>query len=328
MRELCTAPDAQQASILVDYLLTQKIPAEIRLEEGQQVIWVKNEDDVDQAKAIWAEFQQCPHDSKYVASRKPAKVIRKQHEQANKKYEALYADAYDFWGRPAPGRVPLTMGLIILSVAVSVLTQLGHNYPMSLHFTMTDRPIPLANDESLRAASDPDKMIYSIQTECWRRGEVWRFVTPIFLHFGPIHLVFNIYALFSLGGLVEFRKGRWWTLIFVLVAALASNFAEFYFPWVFEFRPDFRNSIGAHLFGGMSGVNYAFFGYLLGKTYFGREPGLKIPQDVIYMMLFWLVLCMTGWIGGIANTAHVAGLGVGLVVSQGPWAWRRYVAKS
>ena len=38
-----------------------------------------------------------------------------------------------------------------------------------------------------------------------------------------------------------------------------------------------------------------------------------LPPNTITMMLFWLVLCMTGLMGPIANAAHVVGLLVGVI---------------
>jgi len=38
-----------------------------------------------------------------------------------------------------------------------------------------------------------------------------------------------------------------------------------------------------------------------------------VHPNTVTIMLFWLVLCMTGYVGNIANAAHVAGLVVGVV---------------
>jgi len=73
----------------------------------------------------------------------------------------------------------------------------------------------------------------------------------------------------------------------------------------------------------MSGVCYALFGYLMAKTLYAPEPGLHIPKDVIISMLVWLVICMTGQIGPIANTAHAAGLVIGFTIGVLPKAWKK-----
>jgi hypothetical protein len=41
-------------------------------------------------------------------------------------------------------------------------------------------------------------------------------------------------------------------------------------------------------------------------------------------MIFWLVLCMTGQIGPIANTAHLVGLGVGMVEGYLSARWNNF----
>src|SRR5262245_66329147 len=110
MRELGTFPNPEQAGVFVDYLLTQNIPAIVRVEAGGPEVWIRNEDDLERAQAIETEFRANPADSKYVASRKPANEIRKKSEQAEKKYASLYQDADDVWGRPAPGRVQVRIG--------------------------------------------------------------------------------------------------------------------------------------------------------------------------------------------------------------------------
>jgi GlpG protein len=298
----------------------------MRADDGRHEVWIRDEDHLERAKSIWDEFQGNPHDSKYVSSRKPAKVIRKQSELAEKKYASLYQDAYDFWGRPAPSRVPLTMGLIILSIAVTLGTQFGQDRKLTAWFSFTDRPLQIlvADDEEGAAA---EEALLHKQTQSLRRGEIWRLITPILLHFSIYHLVFNVYALFSLGGLVEYRRGVWWMILFVLVTGVASNAMQFLLPSWFQFDPRFRGLIGGGLFGGLSGVVYAIFGYLLAKTSYDREPGLHIPNDTIYILLIWLVVCMTGWVGSIANTAHVVGFLSGFIIGAAPKAWRQMTTK-
>lgn len=139
MRELATLHDQHDAQVLVDYLLTQKIPAEIRIEEGKPVIWVCDEDHVDQARAIWNEFRTQPKDSKYVAAVKPAKEIRKKLELEEKKYASLIKEGDHFWGRPHPSRVPVTIALIVLSVVATLWIDFGKNRKNLLQLTFMDK---------------------------------------------------------------------------------------------------------------------------------------------------------------------------------------------
>ena len=63
----------------------------------------------------------------------------------------------------------------------------------------------------------------------------------------------------------------------------------------------------------MSGVVYALFGYIWMKGQNEPEQGMILHPSTVQTMLFWLVLCMMGWVGNVANTAHVVGVAVGIV---------------
>ncbi|MFT3882772.1 MAG: rhomboid family intramembrane serine protease [Gemmatales bacterium] len=327
MREMATLTDAHDARVLVDYLLTQKIVAEIRPEDGKPVVWIHNEDDMERAVAIWNEFKTQPHDSKYVAAQKPAEELRKLKKQVERNYARLYKDGTHLWGRPHPFGVPVTMTLIILSIIVTLWTEFGSNRPNLMALTFMDHPqIPLMNLNEV----NPDvvrKLQHNVreqQLASLKKGEVWRLITPIFLHFTWLHLIFNMYALYSLGGLIESRRGPLWLILFVVITGIYSNAMQFYFPTMFNLHSAKEQFIGASIFGGMSGVAFALFGYLVAKTMYAPEPGLHLPQDTIISMLIWLAVCMTGMIGSIANTAHVAGLLAGFVIGVMPKVWKLF----
>jgi GlpG protein len=161
-----------------------------------------------------------------------------------------------------------------------------------------------------RLEEDPTRGHFGTLRETVTTGQVWRLVTPIFLHFGIFHLVFNMFILFDLGSMIESRRGSWFLLLFVVVIAIASNLAEYYLP----------NPRTPHpLFGGMSGVNYALFGYAWMKGKFQPYLGIGVAPQTVTVMLFWFVLCFTPLLPNIANMAHLAGLVGGVVVAYVPY---------
>ena len=100
-----------------------------------------------------------------------------------------------------------------------------------------------------------------------RRGQVWRLWTPALLHLGAFHLIFNMYWLYYLGGMIEDRKGKLKFVVLLLTAGLISSVAQATFesPWFF----------------GMSGVNYALFGYIWMKTFLAPEEGMILSDITI-----------------------------------------------
>src|SRR5207244_2703343 len=132
-----------------------------------------------------------------------------------------------------------------------------------------------------------------------RSGQVWRLVTPIFIHFGGAHLVLNMAALFFLGGQMEARRGTLRFLLFVLFVAVLSNLAEYYLG-----RSTVENGrlllAGTPRFGGMSGVGFGLFGYLWAKSRMEPRLGLSMPTETVVLMMGWFVLCLLGVLGAVA----------------------------
>src|SRR4029077_17402348 len=62
-----------------------------------------------------------------------------------------------------------------------------------------------------------------------RHGQIWRLVTPMLIHFGALHILFNMLWLRDLGSMIEGRQSSWLLGLLVLVVAACSNLAQFYF---------------------------------------------------------------------------------------------------
>jgi GlpG protein len=133
-----------------------------------------------------------------------------------------------------------------------------------------------------------------------KAGEVWRIITPVFLHFGFLHVLFNSLWIWDLGRRVELLLGKKNYVLFFIITAAVSNVAQY--RWAAD-----------TLFGGMSGVVYALVGFIIVSQRLSPNKLTAVPASVLGFMLFWLALCMSGVVdyfigGGVANAAHVGGL--------------------
>jgi membrane associated rhomboid family serine protease len=134
-------------------------------------------------------------------------------------------------------------------------------------------------------------------------GEWWRVFTSTFVHFGIIHIVFNMWCLWSLGSSLELFMGRKaYTVIYLLSGVMASLTSIAWNPW--------RVSAGAS--GAIFGVAGAFVSYL----YFKKAPmdPKQVRQKIKNLLIFIGYNLLYGAAGSVDNSAHLGGLIAGLVL--------------
>lgn len=170
-----------------------------------------------------------------------------------------------------------TVAFIALSVLASLGSALGGGAPIAL------------------LVNDPARPFFASVAG----GEAWRLVTPMFVHFGILHLAFNMMWMWDLGRALELRRGMFFLGVFVVATGIGSNLAQYAITQ-------------SPLFGGMSGVVYALLGYFWIQGRINPAFGMALHQSTVVMMLVWYVVCWTGLVGPIANWAHTAGLLLGV----------------
>jgi GlpG protein len=193
--------------------------------------------------------------------------------------------------------VPVTVGTVLLSLLATLLVYADDNLRLLHWLTFTD----------IQRAGG--RILVDSATATYGRGEYWRLITPVFLHFGALHLVFNMLWTWELGRRLEQARGPATLLAVLLLTGGGGNIAQFLTD---------RDA----MFGGMSGVIYGLLGYSWLWSRITGDPLLRLPTGLLGFMVGWLLLCMSGVVealgfGAIANSAHAAGLAVGLALGLG-----------
>ncbi|MCC2617524.1 rhomboid family intramembrane serine protease GlpG [Aestuariibacter halophilus] len=141
----------------------------------------------------------------------------------------------------------------------------------------------------------------------------WRLLTPAFVHFSAIHLIFNLMWWWSLGGQIERKLGHSVLLVLLLFTGISSNLAQLW-------------TSGSTNFGGLSGVVYGVLGFVWWLGWLRPSWGLALPKAIVGLMLVWMLLGFADllWVR-MANGAHLMGLVSGCLAA---WLFSRLSARA
>ena len=128
------------------------------------------------------------------------------------------------------------------------------------------------------------------------QGQLWRLITPIFLHGSIIHIAVNMYALFYIGPTLERFYGRQRYLTLFMLAGFAGNV----FSFMFTQAPSLGSSTA--IFGLLAAQGVLIY---QNRELFGGIARRALSQVVVIAVIN-LVIGAT--VPGIDNWGHIGGL--------------------
>lgn len=126
-------------------------------------------------------------------------------------------------------------------------------------------------------------------------GEPWRMFTSMFLHFGILHIASNMYALYSIGRMLEPFIGKWRFLALYLMAGLGGSAVSLWWH---------DNAVGAGASGAIFGT-FGIFAALLTTDLIDQNIRPQLLRSIGGAIAVNLLI---GLNGAIDNSAHIGGL--------------------
>jgi len=177
----------------------------------------------------------------------------------------------------------------------------------------------------VRGFPDIVLMVYGAQMHYLIAGpyhQLWRLVTPMFVHIDVLHVLMNMFSLLILGPFVEKLYGSAKFVVFWVVTGVAGSLATY-----FALRPSLaRGILGSFIFKAddlpAAGASGALFGLVGVLFVFGIKYRRELPEGfkrvfgtgllpIIFINLF------IGFVGRsfIGNAAHLGGLFTGAALA-------------
>lgn len=280
----------------------------INEEAGQQVIWVASEAQAAAVQAALEKWLTTVHDTNHTsvgdasANNSSATPSSEGNGAAsNVPRERIFPDLRNLLNGAVAAvyYYPITALLFSACLVVAVVSGLG-SYPGRVAFLFY--PL-LVSDGVLNLLADINSL-----------ADLGRTITPMFLHFGELHLIFNMLWLWYFGRQLESIQSILSFTILILVMSFVSNTTQYMVN-------------DANNFGGMSGVVYGLVSYtwvihkLMPKSY------LSLNSNMFVFFLVALVAMEIFASSYVATSAHIGGLFSGLVLGGGGVIYNRYILR-
>lgn len=255
---------------LLNVLNKQGILSQVTEEEGQQQLWINNKHKI-------------PEIENYAAGWLSGDIVLADNTQSKSRNTIISNTYLTVLGLFCQS--PLTLICIGLSLIGAVLV---FGDPIEAYYVSEFLFQPI------------EKGYFVPATTGLEQGQIWRLVTPIFLHFGPLHFLLNVTFLWVIARRIEMIKGTLHFSLFITIVAIISNTVQYLT------HPNI-------VFGGLSVVLYGALGYIIVYQQYIPDTGLRLHKSIILLFVIYLVLAVLDvlelFLGSvIASRVHVVSL--------------------
>ncbi|MBV1870081.1 MAG: rhomboid family intramembrane serine protease, partial [Gammaproteobacteria bacterium] len=236
MVTLVSLKNRRAAQALCDYLTLNRIPNELWEQTGEYNIGIVNDADLGQATRLGNDFLNAPQQKKFLEASwlvDDCASVQGSIESAGLNLPSL-SDIKPLW---------MTYSVIFICLMVYLVGRSG----------LAPSLYPLLS--------------FPVAPETAGLVELLRFVSPAFLHFSVLHIVFNLLWWWQFGGTIETHQGWLRLALVLLMTALFSNLAQAY--------------VTGPNFGGLSGVVYGLLGYLFVYRKISRKSLLQLQSQIV-----------------------------------------------
>ncbi|QVL58012.1 MAG: rhomboid family intramembrane serine protease [Simkaniaceae bacterium] len=358
MRLIGTLKGEKEAFQFYSFLQEEKIECSYEpdsREEDTFQFWVMHEDEVDTAIHWLEEFKKNPEDPRFIVKEHPIDtqgIAEDSSAEEGGEKEPLPLRAIRLREKVRP-KMPLTRFIVL----ICALFYIWNGYQMAdiakkdkdpKQYTLTPLMTELSYD--MPTAENREELSKEIFSEnrigddaVWdgfygvalgwpqskaeleapmfvqiRQGEVWRLFTPVFLHGGFLHILFNMLWLWMLGRQVEERTKKWQYIAVTLIIGILSN--------------TFQYLMSGPLFIGYSGIVCGLAGFIWMRQRRAPWEGYPLQKGTIAFLAIFIVGMMllqlvsffliryqiADFSMNIANTAHISGAITGIVLGRIP----------
>ena len=149
-----------------------------------------------------------------------------------------------------------------------------------------------------------------------RQGELWRLISPCFLHANFLHILFNMVWVWILAGQIEARMHKWKLLLLMFIIGVVSNVVQYL--------------VSGPFFLGYSGIIVGLAGFIWVRQKKAPWEGYPLQKGtLLFLLIFVLAMfaielftfglqmfSLVQLTPQIANTAHIVGGLVGICLGK------------
>lgn len=282
MRLLVQFQNVRIAYAFADYLNVNGVRCKVEKDSDKANLYILNESDIHKAKTELEEFIKNPADKKYLSASWEQEAAdtgdnANQRDTIGEIYQQKDGSAKKRWQRTGI----FTKLIIGVCALVFFITAFGTDRSTVKYF-----------------------FFFNYWGQMYDVSQIWRWISPVFLHFGFLHFTFNLLWWWDIASLIERLQGSLRLVYIFLVLSVFSNFTQFI--------------AAGPRFGGLSGVVFGVLGYVWVYGQVRKDYPLQLRPVIMYMMVGWMLIGFSGAldnvVGPMANEAHLAGLVTGALL--------------